>query len=377
MKRLCVALCLTTVLALLLATSASAARPNPTKMKLPTSFSHIGAPVHSFTTASGHVVHYVDQGKKSWRTLVLVGGAGTGVQAFELTEFTRALRNKLNIRVVCVERNGFGMTEFEPADADGEIIPHDAGDAALDLGDPVKTREMYGQNVLEVLDHLGINKFSVLGISGGGPYTGEIARQAGARLRSVHFAVAVNQSAPGLVYPDPTFLAAMRSYIINPMVWWDMTGTTADMIPGWQERAYEEASWSAFVRGQDADPHAVAMDYTILQMTAPDVSMVTAPVFTYYGAKDPSVPYAERDKWVAAFTSSRKITQRNYPDRVHDVQYRHYDQILLDVAGYGDYRIIGFKGQTRVIPQAKWPSFRKRGAILGIWAWKNAKPPVD
>ncbi|HQF53321.1 MAG TPA: alpha/beta hydrolase, partial [Thermoleophilia bacterium] len=165
--------------------------------------------------------------------------------------------------------------------------------------------------------------------------------------------------------------------IINPMVWWDMTGTTADMIPGWQERAYEEASWSAFVRGQDADPHAVAMDYTILQMTAPDVSMVTAPVFTYYGAKDPSVPYAERDKWVAAFTSSRKITQRNYPDRVHDVQYRHYDQILLDVAGYGDYRIIGFKGQTRVIPQAKWPSFRKRGAILGIWAWKNAKPPVD
>jgi len=376
-KRLCVAFCLATVFALLLAASASAARPNPTKMKLPTSFSHIGAPVHSFTTASGHVVHYVDQGKKSWRTLVLVGGAGTGVQAFELTEFTRALRNKLNIRVVCVERNGFGMTQFEPADADGDMIPHDAGDAALDLGDPVKTREMYGQNVLEVLDHLGINKFSVLGISGGGPYTGEIARQAGARLRSVHFAVAVNQSAPGLVYPDPTFLAAMRSYVINPMAWWDMTGTTADMIPGWQERAYDEAAWSFFVRGQDADPRAVGMDYTIFKQTPPDVSMVTAPLFTYYGAKDPSVSYAERDKWVAAFTSSRKITQRNYPDRVHDVQYRHYDQILLDVAGYGDYRIIGFKGQTRVIPQAKWPSFRKRGAILGIWAWKNAKPPVD
>ena len=287
------------------------------------------------------------------------------------TQFTRYGRGALVALavIVCVGFLARAWVVVNPLE--------EPGDDALALADPVKTREMYAENVIELLDHLGINRFSVLGISAGGPYTGEIVRQAGARVRSVHFAVAVNQRAAGAQYPDPAYLANRRNAIINPMVWWDMTGTTADMIPGWQERAYEEASWSAFVRGQDADPHAVAMDYTILQMTAPDVSMVTAPVFTYYGAKDPSVPYAERDKWVAAFTSSRKITQRNYPDRVHDVQYRHYDQILLDVAGYGDYRIIGFKGQTRVIPQAKWPSFRKRGAILGIWAWKNAKPPVD
>jgi len=376
-KRFCLTLCLVGVLAMMLAAAASAATPDPTRLKLPGDFSYIGAAVHSFTTQSGHVVNYIDQGKKSWRTLVLCGGAGTGVQAFELTQFTRDFRDALHIRVVCVERNGFGMTKFEPEDASGALIPDGSNDAALALADPVKTREMYGQNVLEVLDHLGISKFSVLGISGGGPYAAEVARQAGARVRTVHLAVALNQSTPGLGYPDPAYLAAMKSYIINPMVWWDMTGTTADMIPGWQERAYDEAAWSFFVRGQDADPHAVAMDYTVFQQTPPDVSMVSAPVFTYYGAKDTTVPFAQRDKWVAALTASSKITQRNYADGVHDVQYRHYDQILLDAAGFGRDLVIAYKGETQVVPQASWTWYKHHGAILGMQAWKTAAPPVD
>jgi len=160
-----VAFCLVGLLAFAPAI-ASAAMPNPTGLDLPEEFSEIGAPVHSFTTQSGHVVHYIDQGKDSWRTVVLIGGAGTGVQAFELTEFTRELREDLHIRVVCVERNGFGMTEFEPADASGAMIHADAGNAALALADPVKTREMYAQNVLQVLDHLDIGRFSIIGISG-------------------------------------------------------------------------------------------------------------------------------------------------------------------------------------------------------------------
>ena len=377
MKRLILAVaCLVAIMAIAPA-AAFAGTPNPTSLNLPEDFSYIGAPVHSFTVPSGHVVHYVDEGDASWPTAVLIGGAGTGVQAFELTQFARDLRLALHIRLICVERNGFGMTEFEPADADGNMIPADAGDAALALADPVKTREMYADNVLSVLDHLGVDKFSIIAISGGGPFSGELARQAGTRVRSLHLAVAVYQSDPGLEYPDPTYLSVMRSYIINPMWWWDMTGTTADMIPGWQERAYDEAAWAAFVRGQDADPHAVGMDYTIFKKTPPDVSMVRARVFTYYGAKDTTVPYSQRDAWVAAYSSSCKIKQRNYPDGVHDVQYRHWDQILLDVAGYSNCLVIAYKGKTRVIPEACWPTYEARGAILGMQAWVTAKPPVD
>ena len=196
-------------------------------------------------------------------------------------------------------------------------------------------------------------------------------------MRSVHLAVAVNQSAPGLEYRNPTYLDVMRSYIINPMWWWDMTGTTADMIPGWQERAYDEAAWAAFVRGQDADPHAVGMDYTIFKKTPPDVSMVTAPVFTYYGAKDTTVPYSQRDAWVAAYSSSSKITQRNCPTACTTCSTATGTRSSLDVAGYGDYLVIAYHGRTNVIPQSQWPRYEARGAILGMQAWVTAKPPVD
>ena len=60
---------------------------------------------------------------------------------------------------------------------------------------------------------------------------------------------------------------------------------------------------------------------------------------------------------------------------VHDVQYRHYDQILLDVAGYGDSLVIAWKGKTRVIPEAKWAWYAAHGATLGIQAWVTAQPP--
>lgn len=110
--------------------------------------------------------------------------------------------------------------------------------------------------------------------------------------------------------------------------------------------------------------------------------LVEARVFTHYGLLDTTVPPAQRDAWVAAFSSSSEITQCDYPDGVHDVQYRHcdrilYDQILLDVAGYGDYLVIVYKGQTRVIPEAMWPRYKKRGAILGMQAWVTAAPPED
>lgn len=376
MKRSVFVLLTVTLLAAAMIAAGPSAAAVP-RVNLPENFSYVGAPVHALTMKSGHVVHYIDEGPKDGRVVVLIGGGGTGVRAFELTEFLRDMRLKLGIRVICVERNGVGMTLFEPADKDGQLIKWDAGDDALALGDPVKTREMYARDTLAVLDHLNVKRFSIIGISGGGPYTGELARQAGLKVHSIHLAVAVCQSAPGIGYPDPAFMAAMKSYIINPMVWWDMTGTTADLIPGWQEAAYEEAAWSAFVRGQDADPHAVSMDYTIYKQTPPDVSMVTAPVYTYYGAKDTTVPYAQRDKWVAAFSSARKIVQRNYWDGVHDVQYRHYDQILLDIAGYDQYLVIGFKGKTRIIPRDQWYLYKRQGATLGILAWQSAKPPVD
>ena len=93
------------------------------------------------------------------------------------------------------------------------------------------------------------------------------------------------------------------------------------------------------------------MDYTVYKMDPPNVSMVTAPLFTYYGELDTTVPLVQPRPRGSRRTRVRaSIKQRNYPDGVHDVQYRHYDQILLDVAGYGDYLVIAWKGKTRGDP---------------------------
>ena len=35
------------------------------------------------------------------------------------------------------------------------------------------------------------------------------------------------------------------------------------------------------------------------------------------------------------------------------MQYRHWDQILADMAGYGDYTVVCVNGQTRLVPNER------------------------
>ena len=374
MKRVVLVVCVIAVLALTLAGVAGAA--DPTQLNLPEKFSYIGSPVHSYTTTSGHVVHYIDQGKKDWRVAVLIGGAGTGVQAYELTQFARDLQLKLHLRVICVERNGFGLTKFEPADAAGALMRTAPNDAALALADPVKTRELYAANVVEVLDHLDVNQFSVIAISGGGPFSAS----------------------------SPAWPALACAPSISP---WRCTSprpepATRTPVPGDDEELHHRPH---VVVGHDRhhgrqDPRLAGARLrrgrVVLLRARPgrrpargrhglhDLPEGGAGRIHGDGARlhllrpqDTTVPPAQRDAWVAAYSASAKITQRNYADGVHDVQYRHWDQILLDVAGYGKYLVVAYKGQTRVVPQGEWTWYEKHGAILGMQAWKTAKAPVD
>ena len=70
---------------------------------------------------------------------------------------------------VSVERNGFGMTPFDPA---------------LGYEDAV-------DDVLGVLDALAIRRFAVVAISGGAPYGAALAARVPHRVLSLHLAAAV------------------------------------------------------------------------------------------------------------------------------------------------------------------------------------------
>ena len=230
--------------------------------------------VSTDSSACGRVVRYIDEGAADWRTAVFFGGLGTDVNAFYETEFARELRERLRLRFVSVERNGFGMTPL---------------DESLGVSDGV-------DDVFSVLESLGIRgRFAIVAISGGAPFAAALAARAPSRVLSLHLAAAA----------------------AGPLV--ASCGTASVLYAN--ERQLELAP-------------ALAHEWRLLASEPlPDLSGVRAPAYLYWGAADDVVPIAHVAEWLRLLP--RVAALRGYPGEGHDVQYRHWEQILLDVAGLG------------------------------------------
>ena len=221
----------------------------------------------------GRVVRYIDEGAADWRTAVFFGGLGTDVSAFYETEFARELRERLRLRFVSVERNGFGMTPLD------ESLGY--ADAADD--------------VVSVLESLGVTRFAIVAISGGAPFAAALATRVPSRVLSLHLAAAA----------------------AGPLT--ASCGTASVLY--------------ASERQLELDP-ALAHEWRLLSTEPlPDLSGVRAPAYLYWGAADEVVPVDHVRAWRQALP--RVAALRGYPGEGHDVQYRHWEQILLDVAGLG------------------------------------------
>lgn len=322
-------------------------------------FDYLGPEMKPFTNKAGRNLIYIDEGEKDWRTVVFCGGAGTSAQAFYLVEFLHSLRNDLKLRVVSLERNGFGQTEFVPG----------------------QTYQDYAGDVKELLDHLDIKEFVGVAISGGGPYLQNVADLMPERVQSLHFAAAFSnveygmlKSCVSLKEDAKKYEADLTSWIRNPMVWWDLgKNTSVHKIPAFQDTANNEGAHSFFIRGQMGDPAPALHEYTTF-CTAPAPkapSTVKAPVFMYYGTADKSVEPVNADFWKKHYQHSLSQTLRLYPDEGHDVQYRHWDQILLDMAGLGDKTLICRGDQAELLEPDEADRLVKEGqALLGLCAWK-------
>jgi pimeloyl-ACP methyl ester carboxylesterase len=81
----------------------------------------------------------------------------------------------LGLRVVCVERNGFGQTPFDPG---------------LGVAD-------YVDDVLDVLATIAIERFAIVAMSGGATYAIALAARVPERIISVHLAAASSGPLPG------------------------------------------------------------------------------------------------------------------------------------------------------------------------------------
>lgn len=320
---------------------------------LQTDFDHIGAEVHELTH-QGRTSYYIDEGKPNQRAVVFIGGASTSLEAFQLTEFARSTREKLGIRIISVERNGLGASKL---------------DMSLGYDD-------YDNEVLAVLRHLGVRNFSIMAISGGGAYAAHLAAAVPRRVISLHAAAAVSSSLPTRTPPTNCALTLQERNALNekwkrdPMAWWAVPGSPVLKVPGWQATAYLDAVRAFFLGGQMEDASAMSLP-GILNCSpgaVVDPKRITAPTYLYWGGSDTSVPVSVMHQWQQALPNVVKATV--YPNEGHTVQYRHWDQILADMAGYGDRTVICKNGrQTVLLPDAQAQSLLRKGATLGLCAW--------
>jgi len=93
-----------------------------------------------------------------------------------------AIAEKLGIRVVALDRPGFGLSDFQPERT---------------LGD-------WPKDVVEAADALSLNTFAVLGLSGGGPYDAACARYISERLTAATVVGAARAGGAPWRVPFPT-----------------------------------------------------------------------------------------------------------------------------------------------------------------------------
>ena len=136
------------------------------QQSLELAFDSLGPTVEQLRSDNGRNIHFIDDGNENGTPVVFTGGLGTSVRVIRLLDFLETMRIDLNLRFITVERNGFGQTAF----------------------DKTQTMADYARDVEKVLAHLDIEKFEVVGISGGGPYTAKIAESNARCLLSIHMA---------------------------------------------------------------------------------------------------------------------------------------------------------------------------------------------
>ncbi|MCP4767237.1 MAG: alpha/beta hydrolase [Gammaproteobacteria bacterium] len=330
-------------------------------LDLPEEFDGLGPTVHSYEAPSGRTLAYIDHGDSYGHVLVFLGGWGTSVRVFNLLEFARTMRETLGIRVISVERNGLGQTAFDPS---------------LGFAD-------YTQDVEELLTHLGVNQFSIMAISGGGPYAARIIAAHPDRILSVHMAAAITDFGTSSDCTYPGNPEVFRFYSNNPTAWWGWgpDTPTINQVEGLKETADDDATRLFYMGGQQGDPAALAHETGLYGCAGapenvPDLSTVTVPVFIYIGEEDGAITSVP--KWLDMF-SGVEPTVRLYPGEGHTVQYRHFDQIMIDIVGYKNQLVVceekghGHKAKlkTRLMKEKDALKKLEKGKVtLGMCAWR-------
>jgi pimeloyl-ACP methyl ester carboxylesterase len=145
-------------------------------------------------------------------------------------------------------------------------------------------------------------------------------------------------------------------------------------IPGFVDAAVEEATVSLFSRGRDAPADGLRQAFALYaQEPLADLSRVRAPAFLYWGSADDLVPTEHMQRWARALENV--VAMRVYEGEGHEIPYRHWDQILADIAFLGGRIVVAHDGKTLLVEESQLDAWRDRGAPLGLAAWAATPHP--
>lgn len=298
--------------------------------------------------ADGTSAWVSDVGPEDGIPVLFVGGSSTSATVVDLVSFLSSAQEELGIRLISVERNGFGPTPLDP----------DAG------------YESFATTALGVLDELGVDRFSIMAISGGGPYAAQLAGEAPERVRSLHFAAAYSGN------PDAGALAALcaipadgrvplaTGYANDPASWWAFPAdSVAQRIPGFVDAAVADGVRALQDVDGMGDPAPMLHEMSLFCAPTEFAPAVEAPAFLYYSEQDTTTPLAFADDFAAMLPNV--VADRRDLVGNHDEQYRHWDQILMDLRFPEDpHDLVCVDGEEAWVELGEAPDTATRGACL-------------
>ena len=218
-------------------------------------------------TIDGRTVHYRLEGAGD-ETIVLVNGLADDLEtwAFQMDDFLAA---------------GYRVLRFDNRGVGGSAKP--AG--------PYSSR-MLADDAKQLVDHLGITDFHLMGVSMGGMIAQEYALAYGSDLRSVTFGC--TYAAPG---PFCSRMFAMWADLAPvagvPFVMRDVT-LWAFTVPFFEQREAELAEFETAMRYLDQPVHAYLAQLAVIQDhdTTARLGEITTPTLVLAGAEDILIPVA-------------------------------------------------------------------------------------
>jgi pimeloyl-ACP methyl ester carboxylesterase len=232
---------------------------------------------------------------------------------------------KLRIRVISVDRAGYGLSDYK------------------------KNRTLldYPDDILELADHLNLNKFAVVGVSGGGPYAAVCAYKIPERLTKVGIVVGLAPTyVPGILDGMPWLTKlGWANYGKYPLL-----RTSASVLHYLNSKYGPHLGMYRFFFGAKSDKKIFA-DSNARKLTLEgvkeafrttykgaemdlklyttswgfDLIKIKVPVYLWYGGDDQNVTLAMGKYYASKIPSSKLVI---YSKEGHLCQITHAEEIL-------------------------------------------------